>query len=99
MRPSSCAPRRRVNGSLVALLTVMKGLPLAYSKDMQEDKDRSSMRPRASNSQSGHDRHDPRRDDTRRPYEGRSRRRLLDRHRSRDWLVREAGLPFRDATM
>src|SRR5262249_13113506 len=28
----------RLNGSLVALLTVMKGLPLAYSKDMQEDK-------------------------------------------------------------
>jgi argininosuccinate lyase len=28
----------RVNGSLVALLTVMKGLPLAYQKDMQEDK-------------------------------------------------------------
>jgi argininosuccinate lyase len=25
-------------GSLVGLLTVMKGLPLAYSKDMQEDK-------------------------------------------------------------
>lgn len=28
----------RVVGSLVALLTVMKGLPLAYAKDMQEDK-------------------------------------------------------------
>src|SRR5262249_5417818 len=28
----------RLNGSLVALLTVMKGLPLAYGKDMQEDK-------------------------------------------------------------
>ena len=28
----------RLNGSLVALLTVMKGLPLAYQKDMQEDK-------------------------------------------------------------
>ena len=28
----------RVNGSLVALLTVMKGLPLAYAKDMQDDK-------------------------------------------------------------
>jgi argininosuccinate lyase len=28
----------RFNGSLVALLTVMKGLPLAYGKDMQEDK-------------------------------------------------------------
>jgi len=28
----------RINGSLIALTTVMKGLPLAYSKDMQEDK-------------------------------------------------------------
>ena len=30
----------RIIGSLVALLTVMKGLPLTYSKDMQEDKER-----------------------------------------------------------
>ena len=29
----------RVAGAFVALLTVMKGLPLAYSKDMQEDKE------------------------------------------------------------
>ncbi len=29
----------RVYGSLVSLLTVMKGLPLAYNKDMQEDKE------------------------------------------------------------
>jgi len=29
----------RVVGSLIGLLTVMKGLPLAYSKDMQEDKE------------------------------------------------------------
>src|SRR5271166_903972 len=29
----------RVVGALVGLLTVMKGLPLAYSKDMQEDKE------------------------------------------------------------
>jgi argininosuccinate lyase len=28
----------RMNGNLIALLTVMKGLPLAYNKDMQEDK-------------------------------------------------------------
>ncbi|WP_333590596.1 argininosuccinate lyase [Brevundimonas sp.] len=28
----------RITGALVALSTVMKGLPLAYSKDMQEDK-------------------------------------------------------------
>ena len=29
----------RVNGDLISLLTVMKGLPLAYNKDMQEDKE------------------------------------------------------------
>ena len=29
----------RVYGSLTALLTLMKGLPLAYNKDMQEDKE------------------------------------------------------------
>jgi len=29
----------RVYGSLTALLTVMKGLPLSYNKDMQEDKE------------------------------------------------------------
>ena len=29
----------RVYGELMALLTVMKGLPLAYNKDMQEDKE------------------------------------------------------------
>jgi argininosuccinate lyase len=29
----------RVIGALTALLTMMKGLPLAYSKDMQEDKE------------------------------------------------------------
>ncbi len=29
----------RVNGDLLTLLTVMKGLPLAYNKDMQEDKE------------------------------------------------------------
>ena len=29
----------RVYGSLMSILTVMKGLPLAYNKDMQEDKE------------------------------------------------------------
>lgn len=29
----------RVNGNLMTLLTMMKGLPLAYNKDMQEDKE------------------------------------------------------------
>lgn len=29
----------RVYGSLISILTIMKGLPLAYNKDMQEDKE------------------------------------------------------------
>lgn len=29
----------RLNGNLIQMLTVMKGLPLAYNKDMQEDKE------------------------------------------------------------
>ena len=29
----------RVYGALVSLLTIMKGIPLAYNKDMQEDKE------------------------------------------------------------
>jgi argininosuccinate lyase len=29
----------RVYGDLIAMLTVLKGLPLAYNKDMQEDKE------------------------------------------------------------
>ena len=31
----------RLNGNLVQMMTVMKGLPLAYNKDMQEDKESS----------------------------------------------------------
>ena len=36
----------RVYGSLITLLTVMKGLPLAYNKDMQEDKEAGIRRHR-----------------------------------------------------
>ena len=36
----------RVVGALAGLLTTMKGLPLAYSKDMQEDKGARLRRPR-----------------------------------------------------
>jgi len=88
----------RLNGSLVALLTVMKGLPLAYGKDMQEDKlpvfeavDALELCLAATT--------------------GMVRDMRPDRKRLRaaaecgfatatdlaDWLVRVAGLPFRDA--
>lgn len=31
----------RITGSFIALLTILKGLPLAYSKDLQEDKEQT----------------------------------------------------------
>jgi argininosuccinate lyase len=88
----------RLNGSLIALLTVMKGLPLAYGKDMQEDKvpvfeaaDALELCLAATT--------------------GMVRDMRPDRERMRiaaergfatatdlaDWLVRVAGLPFREA--
>jgi argininosuccinate lyase len=88
----------RITGALVALLTVMKGLPLAYSKDMQEDKEQvfdaadNLMLALAA-------------------MEGMVRDLVPDADRLRaaagagfstatdlaDWLVRVLGLPFRDA--
>ena len=74
----------RVVGALVGLLTVMKGLPLAYAKDMQEDKEgvfdalqTLSLSPRRD------DRHDPRPDARRQDDEGGGGRRLRDRDRPR----------------
>jgi argininosuccinate lyase len=88
----------RIIGALQALLIVMKGLPLAYSKDMQEDKegvfdslDSLSLCIAA--------------------IAGMVRDMSVDRSRMRkaagagyatatdlaDWLVRALGLPFRDA--
>ncbi len=40
MRRNCCASKLgRILGATVALFTIMKGLPLTYSKDMQEDKE------------------------------------------------------------
>jgi argininosuccinate lyase len=88
----------RINGSLIALLTVMKGLPLAYSKDMQEDKEQvfdaaeslelsiaamtGMIRDLKVNAQSM------------RAAAGSGHSTATD---LADWLVREAGLPFREA--
>ena len=88
----------RILGSTVALFTIMKGLPLTYSKDMQEDKEQvfdaadSLILSLAA-------------------MEGMVRdmtgnRDVLEKAASSgfstatdlaDWLVRELGLPFRDA--
>lgn len=88
----------RINGSLVALLTIMKGLPLSYSKDMQEDKEQvfdaidnlalalaavtGMMRDLKVNAEKM------------RAAAGAGFSTATD---LADWLVRELGLPFREA--
>jgi argininosuccinate lyase len=88
----------RVTGALVALLTVMKGLPLAYAKDMQEDKepvfDATAALGLALAATAGMVR-DLRADTARmRSVAGAGFATATD---LADWLVREAGLPFRTA--
>ena len=74
----------RIFGALQALLTMMKGLPLTYSKDMQEDKEghlrrSDELQPR----RRGHGRHDPGPDAGYEAHEGRGRRGLRHGDRSR----------------
>ena len=88
----------RLNGSLVALLTVMKGLPLAYGKDMQEDKipvfEAADALDLSLAATAGMVR-DMRPDRERlRAAAGRGFATATD---LADWLVRVAGLPFRRA--
>ena len=88
----------RINGSLIALLTVMKGLPLAYSKDMQEDKeqvfDSAESLELAIAAMTGMVRDMTVRADKMKAAAGSGYSTATD---LADWLVREAGLPFRDA--
>ncbi len=88
----------RVIGALVGLLVVMKGLPLAYSKDMQEDKepvfDAMDTMALAVAAMAGMVR-DLRPDEERLAEAaagGASTATDLA-----DWLVRERGMPFREA--
>src|SRR6185312_17195529 len=88
----------RLDGALVALLTVMKGLPLAYQKDMQEDKvpvfeavDALELCLAASEGMVRDMR--PNRERLREAA-GRGYSTATD---LADWLVRELGLPFRRA--
>lgn len=88
----------RINGSLVALLTIMKGLPLAYSKDMQEDKeqvfdaaDSLMLALAAMTGMVG---------DMKPNVENLRESAAMGFSTATDladWLVRELGLPFRDA--
>jgi argininosuccinate lyase len=88
----------RITGAMVALFMVMKGLPLAYSKDMQEDKEQvfdaadtlllglaameGMVRDMTANRAS---------------LEAAAASGFSTATDLADWLVREAGLPFRDA--
>ncbi|MBD3786018.1 MAG: argininosuccinate lyase [Sphingomonadales bacterium] len=88
----------RILGATVALFTVMKGLPLAYSKDMQEDKEQvfdaadtlmlalAAMTGMISDLTVNRER-----------LEAAAANGFSTATDLADWLVREAGLPFRDA--
>ncbi len=88
----------RTNGHLIGLLTVMKGLPLAYSKDMQEDKEAVfdsaesfELMIAAMTGMIG-DMHIDKKAMKKAAGSGYSTATDLA-----DWLVRELGLPFREA--
>lgn len=88
----------RILGAAVALFTVMKGLPLAYSKDMQEDKEQvfdaadtlmlalAAMEGMIGDLTVNRDR-----------LETAASSGFSTATDLADWLVRAAGLPFRDA--
>ena len=74
----------RIIGALQALLIVMKGLPLAYQKDMQEDKEGAMDALSALIAvDRRHDRHGARHGAGRGAHARSRRRRLFDRDRSR----------------
>ena len=88
----------RIIGSLVALLTVLKGLPMTYGKDMQEDKEpvfdaaESLMIALAAMTGMVRDME----------FQPDAMRRALDAGFPTatdlaDWMVRKLGLPFREA--
>jgi argininosuccinate lyase len=88
----------RIAGALVALLTVMKGLPLAYSKDMQEDKeavfDAADSLALALAAMEGMVRDLAPRPEALRAAAASGFSTATD---LADWLVRRLGLPFREA--
>ncbi|WP_417249724.1 argininosuccinate lyase [Celeribacter sp.] len=88
----------RIMGAMVALFTVMKGLPLAYSKDMQEDKEQvfdaadnlmlalAAMTGMVSDMNANVDN-----------LRAAAASGFSTATDLADWLVREAGMPFREA--
>jgi len=88
----------RVIGGLISLLTVMKGLPMAYGKDMQEDKepvfDAADTLELCLACTAGMIADmKPNAENLRAATE----RGFLTATDLADWLVREAGMPFREA--
>ncbi len=94
----SRAKAGRVFGDLLGLLTVMKGLPLAYSKDMQEDKepvfDAADSLALSLAATTGMIADMEPVAENMRVAAGRGYSTATD---LADWLVRAAGVPFRDA--
>jgi argininosuccinate lyase len=88
----------RIAGALVALVMVMKGLPLAYSKDMQEDKeplfDAADALALALAAMEGMVRDLTPNAERLRDAAGSGYSTATD---LADWLVRVLGMPFRDA--
>jgi argininosuccinate lyase len=88
----------RVNGHLIGLLTVMKGLPLSYSKDMQEDKeavfDAADTLALSLAAMAGMVADLTINEPAMRKAASAGHATATD---LADWLVREAGLPFREA--
>jgi argininosuccinate lyase len=88
----------RINGHLIGLLTVMKGLPLSYSKDMQEDKeavfDAAETLELMLAAMTGMAADMTVKTTAMRRAAGVGYSTATD---LADWLVREAGLPFREA--
>jgi len=88
----------RLNGALLALLTVMKGLPLTYQKDMQEDKvpvfEAADALELCLAATAGMVR-DMR--PNRERLSAAAERGFSTATDLADWLVRELGLPFREA--
>ncbi|MDQ0317102.1 argininosuccinate lyase [Amorphus orientalis] len=88
----------RILGALTTLVTVMKGLPLAYSKDMQEDKepvfDALPTLTLCVAAMTGMVRDIVPNEKAMRRAAGGGYSTATD---LADWLVREAGLPFREA--
>ncbi|MEL6744674.1 MAG: argininosuccinate lyase [Pseudomonadota bacterium] len=88
----------RISGALIGLLTVLKGLPLTYSKDMQEDKegvfDAAETLHVCLMAMTGMVRDMRVNKKAMRGAAGSGYSTATD---LADWLVREANLPFRDA--